>query len=148
SAPPGRAGRSAPAGLSLSRPSCPPGDPLAGVYHPDRLRLLARCREARGVAVLVRDESDGDHHIWIRLDAGFTGMARDKDFYDGTPELVLEIIPRCPGRPADSEAAAACPASELPVPAAGDHVDVWGPYVMDLDHDWAEIHPVNSIAIS
>lgn len=127
---------------------CPPGDPLARVYHPDRLRVLARCREAKGTVAIERDEADGDHHLWIHLDPAFVSLARGKDFYKGSPELVLEIVPDCARRPSDADQASRCPASELPVPGPGDRVDAWGAYVFDTEHGWAEIHPVTAISIA
>lgn len=39
-------------------PRCP-GDPLRGVYHPDRLDVLGTCRWFGGAVTLVRLELDG-----------------------------------------------------------------------------------------
>jgi hypothetical protein len=46
-----------------------PSDVLGGVYHPERLRVLAPCRVAAGSVVQVRHEQDGDLHIDVALDA-------------------------------------------------------------------------------
>jgi hypothetical protein len=110
-----------PAGCSLRRQATPPvspycrgGDPLAGVYHPDRLHVRNRCAVATGTVESVRMEDyDGDVHIWLRTSDG---------------RLVAEIIPQ--------------DRALVGVPDEGAQVTVVGPLVDDLQHDWREIHPV------
>src|ERR671931_475467 len=65
-------------GCTLRRTSPPPspycrsGDPLAGVYHPKRLKVKSRCRVASGTVTRVKfEEYDGDVHILLRLDQGY-----------------------------------------------------------------------------
>jgi hypothetical protein len=109
-----------PAGCTLRRraaplpsPYCRGGDPLAGVYHPARLHVRARCRVVSGLVEKVLFEGyDGDVHIWLR-----------------TPEerLASEIIPQ--------------DRALVGVPEPGERVTVVGPYVEDLQHGWNEIHP-------
>ena len=131
-----------PAGAS----SCRPGDPLQGIYHPLRLRILRQCQEAAGTVLGVIREQDGDLHIWLAPDAPYAGLLNSYNRFAGQPALVVEISPACAGQPASSEVAAKCPPSPLRAPAAGNHVQVVGPWVEDDVHDWREIHPVNTIA--
>ena len=109
-----------PLGCSLRRreaapasPYCRRGDPLAGVYHRDRLHVRSRCRVVSGrVRTLRREDYDGDVHVWL-------------DTADGP--LVAEIIPQ--------------DRALVGIPAAGAFVEVVGPYVDDVEHGWREIHP-------
>lgn len=63
--------------------------------------------------------------------------------------MLAEITPDCPptGNPADAYAAARCPRAGLPIPAIGQRISLDGPWVLDTDHGWREIHPVDSIQI-
>src|SRR5947208_9106311 len=49
--------------------ACRAGDPLANVYHPDRLTVLSPCKTVTGTVRSVRHESDGDYHIALEVDA-------------------------------------------------------------------------------
>jgi len=94
-------------------PYCRSGAPLAGVYHPQRLEVKARCAVATGVVTKVKfEEFDGDVHVALRTADG---------------DLVVEVIPQ------DRAA--------VPVPETGSRVTVVGPKVWDTTHGWAEIHP-------
>jgi hypothetical protein len=109
-----------PAGCSLRRTAAPPvspycrsGDPLDGVYHPDRLRLRKGCVLLIGSVESVRMEDyDGDVHIWLHTRDG---------------RLVVEIIPQ--------------DRALVGIPVEGAEVTVVGPLVDDLQHGWREIHP-------
>ena len=130
--------------------TCRSGPPEAGVWQPDRLRVLDPCKQAAGVVVQVIHEVDGDHHIWFRPDAGYESLLNAENHFQGKPAMLAEITPDCPlnTNPKSGDEAARCPASRLEVPGPGDHIDVYGPWVLDLDHRWNEIHPVESIVIS
>jgi hypothetical protein len=108
-------------------PHCRSGSPLAGVYHPSRLKVKSRCGVAVGTVEQVKfEEYDGDVHIELRLDRGQERLlAAGNARVGGT--LVVEIIPWDRAR--------------VPVPAVGDHVEVVGPWVDDTAHGWNEIHP-------
>ncbi len=67
-----------------------------------------------GVVNKVISEADGDHHLWVQLD-------------NSKMQLACEIAPQNP----------------LTVPAAGDHVRVYGIWRYDFQHGWWEIHPVD-----
>jgi hypothetical protein len=108
-------------------PYCRAGDPLAGVYHPDRLHVKKGCALVSGVVTDVKFEPfDGDVHVDLRPDAADEHLLSDGNEKVGG-NLIVEIIPQ------DRAAVA--------VPEVGAHVSVVGPYVDDATHDWREIHP-------
>jgi hypothetical protein len=95
-------------------PYCRVGDPLAGVYHPDRLKVRRRCAQETGTVRRVKaEEYDGDVHVTLDTDDG--------------DSLVVEIVPQ--------------DRSRVAIPAEGTRVTVVGPRVYDTKHDWDEIHP-------
>src|SRR5437660_11904738 len=49
-------------------PRCHTGDALAGVYSPERLRVVVACKTVTGVVVKVRKEADGDVHVALLPD--------------------------------------------------------------------------------
>ncbi len=114
--------------------SCPnAGSVLGGVYHPDRLRVIDPCRHVTGTVTVTRGEEDGDLHFDVRLD-GSSGMLMANNYSEQHGALVVELMPRDHGH--------------LPSVQVGDHVSITGAYVDDTQHDWAEIHPVWSLAIN
>ncbi len=140
------------AGSSSATPAsapCHAGAPEAGVYQPDRLKVLAPCAHAEGKVVAVVPELDGDHHIWIDVDAKYQRLQNAEDHFQGRPALLAEITPDCPlaTNPANAGAAARCPKSEIPLPGLGDRVGIDGPWVFDTNHGWNEIHPVDTLKI-
>src|SRR5437899_10930138 len=55
--------------VTLPSPYCRRGNPLAGVYHPQRLRVKSGCRIAIGTVAKVKFEAfDGDVHVDLRPD--------------------------------------------------------------------------------
>jgi len=124
---------------------CRAGAPEAHVYTPDRLKVLDPCKHAEGVLVDVAAEDDGDYHLWFTPDAAYTYLMNPEDHFQGRPSMLAEITPDCPGNPPDNVAAAKCPRTHLPIPKIGDHVAINGPWVLDTNHGWNEIHPVDSI---
>ncbi len=121
------------AGCALRRAELPPsphcrsGAPLAGVYHPERLKVKSRCRVAVGTVEKVKDEAyDGDIHIELRLDRGQEGLLSSGNARVGGT-LILEIIP--------------WDRSRVAVPEVGQRIQVVGPWVEDTAHGWNEIHP-------
>ena len=131
---------------------CGSGEPLAHVYHPIRLQVLAPCVTVRGVILSVHQEPDGDLHVRLRVDAGqrdprgghFTNTTNDTA-QGGA--LVLEPI--CEGPVTQPNAVAACAGYHNPlvVPPVGSHVEVSGPWVLDTPHGWLEIHPLDRVAV-
>jgi hypothetical protein len=120
------------------------------VHNPDRLHVLAACMHVAGTAVDVAHEDDGDYHVWFKVDPGYEFLLNAENHFQGRPAMLAEITPDCPLNinPADAATAAHCPATSLPVPVIGDHVSIDGPWVLDVDHGWNEIHPVDSIRIA
>jgi hypothetical protein len=108
-------------------PYCHGGNPLAGVYHPQRLRVRSRCRVVVGtVSKVVFEEYDGDVHIDLRPDPGYEGLLADGNSRVGG-NLVVELIPQ--------------DRSRVAVPSEGARIQVVGPWVEDSQHGWNEIHP-------
>jgi hypothetical protein len=108
-------------------PHCRRGSPLAGVYHPERLKVKSTCRVAVGTIEKVKPELyDGDIHIELRLDRGQEGLLSTGNARVGGT-LIVEIIPWDRAR--------------VLVPTEGQRVEVVGPWVDDTAHGWFEIHP-------
>jgi len=127
--------------------ACGGGPPLAGIYQPDRLQVLDPCRHAVGLVVSVVPEDDGDYHVWIGLDPAYLDLMDSENHFQGKPTMLAEIVPDCPSSapPANSSSAEHCPPTRLTVPTAGQRVAIDGPWVLDTNHGWREIHPVDMI---
>ena len=141
-------GASAPAAGATG---CRSGDPLANVYHPDRLRVIDACKTVTGTVAFIRHEDDGDYHIGLHLDASFASLVNSVNVSREHGDLVAEIVPAdeagcTPGAPPSpahgSYDYGICTGAAEHPPALGLHVAVTGPYVLDMDHGWMEIHPV------
>jgi hypothetical protein len=128
---------------------CRAGSPEAGVHNPDRLQILDPCKHAEGIVVDVAHEDDGDYHVWFRVDPGYEYLLNEQDHFQAKPSMLAEITPRCPPstNPPDARSAAQCPKTNLPIPKLGDRIAIDGPWVLDIDHGWREIHPVDAIHI-
>jgi hypothetical protein len=113
-------------------PYCRGGSPLAGVYHPSRLRVKSRCRVAVGTVAAVKFEAyDGDVHVDLRLDEAYEELLGDGNERVGG-NLIVELIP--------------FDRSRVAVPEEGARIQVVGPWVEDTQHGWNEIHPAWWIA--
>lgn len=119
------------------------------MHNPDRLEVLQPCAHAEGVVVDVAHEDDGDYHLWFTPDAAYASLLNSENHFQARPAMLAEITPDCPAgsNPADAHAASLCPRSRLPIPVIGQHIAVDGPWVLDTDHGWREIHPVDAIRI-
>ncbi len=115
------------------------------VYHPDRLVVRRKCLTVRGRVTEVRWEPDGDLHILLATRATLVNSGNVQDEHG---DLVLEEI--CQGTVTQADAASACRGvpHNLTVPAVGDSITVTGPWVLDADHGWMEIHPVASLTVT
>lgn len=114
------------------------------VYDASRLKILNPCMTVTGTienAPHVSDDGDLDFHFVP--DAAFANLLNSAN----NGHLHVEAI--CQGAiqsdtPQASESCGAFHGS-IVVPAPGTHVSVTGPYVLDTNHGWNEIHPVTSI---
>jgi hypothetical protein len=130
---------------------CRPGDPLANVHKPKRLRVVTACVVVRGtVALVFQDGEDGDYHVNVQVDDEFEVLLNKANRVQlGT--LLAEVVPAdqegcTPGQPprppSDDKDFGLCTGANVAIPAVGDHVEFTGPYVLDSEHGWMEIHPV------
>jgi len=136
---------------SVRPAACRAGDALANVYHPQRLHIRSRCRTVTGVVTSVRTEPDGDYHINVRLDPAYAVLINDRNRTGEGGNLVVEVVPAdepgcTPGKPPrppyDTYDFGVCTGADIPRPPNGAHISVTGPYVLDANHGWMEIHPV------
>ena len=151
--------------FTVAAGQCKWGPPLAGVYIPNRLRVMDRCKTVSGTVDCLKHEPDGDIHIRLRLDPQYTGLLTSANRLQtcvdhSGPHLVVEIIPQHPeGILFRSNNADAGGFIDPPVPSAGDHITATGPYVIDTNslhrilyqgqpaENWAEIHPAWAIQL-
>ena len=113
------------------------------VYHRQRLEVIEECKTVEGVIDKVLRDGDGDLHI--RLDVEDKSLLNEKNFSGQHGMLVLE--PVCQKEPTQADAIEPCRNYAGPFFSvrAGMRVRVTGPYVLDHEHGWREIHPVTSI---
>ena len=130
---------------------CRAGNPLANVYHEDRLVVRKRCLTVTGTVAYVAHEDDGDFHVDLSLPPGEAHLLNQGNRADQYGQLVTEIVPAdepgctpgLPPRPAHgSYNYGICTGADLTAPPVGARVTVTGPYVLDANHGWMEIHPV------
>jgi hypothetical protein len=136
--------------------ACRSGNPLANVYHPDRLQLISACKTVTGVIESIRHEPDGDYHVDVLLDSRYASLLNQGNLSAQHGWLVTEIVPAdepgCtrgqPPKPAHGTYDYGyCTGADIASPPIGTHVSVTGPYVLDQDHGWMEIHPIWRIVI-
>jgi len=141
------------AALAACRSSPPPTSsdacgphPFEHVYHPQRLKVLDGCRTVTGVIANVKREPDGDLHIRLTVDD--VSLLNDKNRSDQHGDLVLE--PVCEGPVTQEDAKDACRdyTSDVQVPPVGTRIAVTGPWVLDKEHGWNEIHPAMRIEVA
>jgi hypothetical protein len=113
--------------------------------------VISGCKTVSGVVMAVRSESDGDFHVLLALDPAFRGLLNSANVQHQHGWLVTEIVPAdepgCakgrPPRPASgSYDYGICSGADIFPPAVGSRISVTGPYVLDTDHGWMEIHPI------
>ena len=141
---------SAGANLAYAGAACR-NDLNAGVYHPQRLIVQRPCVAVTGVVDLVRQEPDGDAHVNLRLAPADDDLLNARNLAGEHGDLVVEIVPAdqpscTPGQPPKPPRGSynygICSGLRLVTPAVGALVQVIGPYVLDADHGWMEVHPV------
>lgn len=136
-----------PASLELSPSSCPAAS--LHVYHPQRLRLLAGCRELslRGVIKGVKTEADGDLHVKLQVDQGERDPSGGRYVNAANAGGLLVLEPVCEAPVSQRDAQAACQGyhNQLKVPAVGSHVIASGYWTFDSSHGWQELHPLTGL---
>lgn len=106
---------------------CHKGFPLEGVYSPQRLTVKQSCAAVTGVASEINREHDGDLHISL---TGVDPKWLNQGNLERTDQaLVVEAVPSIPIR----------------MPPVGSRVTIIGPWVLDTQTGWLEIHPVWAI---
>jgi hypothetical protein len=132
-----------------AQPPCHAGAAEAGVYQPDRLQVLDACAHAEGVVLAVVPEPDGDYHVWIDVGSKYGHLLNGEDHFQGRPALLAEITPDCPlsTNPPNALAASRCARSEIPIPKQGERIAIDGPWVLDTNHGWNEIHPIDTLKV-
>jgi hypothetical protein len=136
--------------------ACRSGNPLANVYHPDRLGVVDGCATVSGTVMSITPEEDGDIHFDLALDPPYARLLTAANLTYQHGWLVAEIVPAdqpgcIPGQPPKAANASydfgICSGTDEQTPAIGTHVFVTGPHVVDYDHgNWAEIHPVWAVS--
>lgn len=109
--------------------------------------MLDPCKHAAGLVVDVADEGDGDYHLWFTPDPAYTYLLNPENYFQAKPAMLAEITPDCPPGSNSANAASRCALSKLPIPVIREHISIDGPRVLDTDHGWREIHPVDAIQI-
>jgi hypothetical protein len=119
----GKTGPKLPGGLAC------PSNALLGVYHAYRLTVLGTCTWFVGIVVKVTGEKDGDYHVNVAPDIGYSAFLNsgDRDHQGGA--LVTEIMK----------------GQVLPIPSVGEHISLFGTWVLDENHGWNEMHPIWAI---
>jgi hypothetical protein len=150
-----------PSPASTAGSGCRGGDPLANVYHPDRLQVRNPCLTITGTVAYVAHEPDGDIHMALTLPSSESNLLDQANYSDQYGQLVTEIVPAdqpgcTPGQPPPLPSSAytsssynygLCTGADLSAPVVGTNVSVTGPYVADNDHGWMEIHPVWAVTV-
>ncbi|MGH2458020.1 MAG: hypothetical protein ACRDIY_04055 [Chloroflexota bacterium] len=133
---------------------CRSGDPLANVHDSRRLLVVTSCQSVIGVVRQVRVEDDGDVFVNLSLEAPERVLLNRGNLTRQRGTLVLEIVPAdqpgClvgvpPRQPFGTASFGICTGASLPTPAVGSAIEAIGPYVLDTNHGWMEIHPVWSL---
>jgi hypothetical protein len=117
-------------------------------YNPDRLVVYKACQTVSGIVDRVIVETDGDYHIRLGLDTAYQNLTNSVNVSDQYGDLVLEIV--CANTVTQPDAKDACQnyVNHVTVPQEGQHIVATGPYVLDVNHGWTEIHPVYSLMIT
>jgi hypothetical protein len=129
---------------------CRSGNPMANVHEPGRLRVVSRCMTASGVVTIGTRQKDGDLDLFLKPDRGSARLLNDRNRRYTRGSLLLEVVPADqPGcRKGQPVTGGTCTGANVRSPRSGTHVTVTGPYVLDRDHGWMEIHPVWRISPS
>ena len=113
------------------------------------MQLLNPCVTVTGTVESLEPEADGDVHIRLRLDSGIACAGQpctnSGNVSGQHGDLLLEPVCEHTVTQADAVPACADYHNPLPIPAVGAHISASGPWVLDADHGWLEIHPLASV---
>lgn len=125
-----------------------PNNISSHVYNPARLQTVKECVTVSGIVDKVIAEYDGDYHIWFHVDPQYVNLlnSANNDYLQG--DLLAEII--CATSVSQQDAVLACQnySNQIQIPSMDQNITVAGPYVLDNNHGWMEVHPVYSLIIS
>ncbi len=128
-----------------------PDSSSSHVYNPDRLQVLKPCISVTGTIDFIRHEADGDLHVGLKLDQQFAGLVNpcNATCLKGAEHGDLVVEPVCEGTVTQADAKSACVGYHNPlvIPPVGSHVEMGGAYVLDRDHGWTEIHPLQEVHV-
>jgi hypothetical protein len=127
--------------------SCNSTNKWKHVYHPDRFIIEQKCLTVSGTIFSILREADGDVHIRLTLDKGQESLLNQKNIDAQHGCLVIEIIYVHAVTQADAIDDSKGYQNDVYVPKVGQHVLVTGPYVLDQQHGWKEIHPVTDVTL-
>lgn len=123
------------------------------VFSPSRLTMVEPCVTVKGVVKFLLPGRDGDMHIALKPDSGYSRLINASNIAVWDSCLVCEIV--CQHAP-DSTAGVGdiCKGyvNHVQVPRAGSHIAVTGTLAEDDGegilgkYGWMEIHPVTAIA--
>jgi hypothetical protein len=139
---------------TLRSPACEK-DAKGGVHGPDRLKVLNPCAAFQGtVSEAPVKNPDGDVSFQVSPDPGYASMLNAHNHSEGG--LHIEIVPRdqpgcMPGQPVhagDVPDLGTCSGRDVVAPARGAHVRIIGPWVLDRNNGWYEIHPAWRITVA
>ncbi len=106
-------------------------DPMKDVRKPERFVVLSLCEHAEGKVTKVKKEKDGDWHIAVKLNSEYTPLLNDINVKKFHGWLVGEVEPK--------------DQNHIAKPKGGKNgwcIAIDGPWVMDKEHGWNEIHPI------
>jgi hypothetical protein len=112
-------------------PQCRKGNPLEGVFNPQRLRVISVCQVGSGIVKSVNLQDDGDWRIDVGLGPQYGKLLDVGNVNHQNGWLVLELIPR--------------DQATISVPLVGKQITFVGPLVYDSENYWNAIYPVWSI---
>jgi len=93
------------------------------VYSPARLKVMNPCVSITGLISRITPEHDGDVHLTLtQVDPKWLNRVN----IGRAAGLVVEIVPDIP----------------IPAPPVGSRVTVVGPWVLDTETGWMEVHPL------
>lgn len=129
-----------------ARPSGPTCDPTlwAHVYDASRLKVLNACLTVTGTVDNAPHASDdGDLTFHFVPDPQFANLLNSAS----NGHLHVEAICQATVQSDTPQASQSCGTfkGSVVIPPPGTRVSVTGPYVLDGNHGWTEIHPVSAI---